>query len=86
MSSDPTDQRAMDRFLEAQATFEAVGGLTQDRRVAQVKEAWLSGQGHANIALRDRCISLGRGSRRPDMADSSLLSMSCTAYRLFELC
>lgn len=33
------DQKALDRLLQAQATFEAVGGMTQDRLVAQVRAA-----------------------------------------------
>lgn len=33
---DPMNQKALDRLLQAQATYEAVGGLTQDRLVAQV--------------------------------------------------
>lgn len=37
MIEEPMNQKALDRFLEAQATYEAVGGLTQDRRVAQVR-------------------------------------------------
>lgn len=37
MIEDPMDQKALDRLLEAQATYEAVGGLTQDRLVAQVQ-------------------------------------------------
>lgn len=36
MIAAPMDQKALDRLLQAQATFEAVGGLTQDRLVAQV--------------------------------------------------
>lgn len=36
MIDSPMDQKALDRFLQAQATYEAVGGLTQDRLVAQV--------------------------------------------------
>lgn len=36
MIEDPMNQKALDRLLEAQATYEAVGGLTQDRLVAQV--------------------------------------------------
>lgn len=36
MIENPMDQKALDRFLQAQATYEAVGGLTQDRLVAQV--------------------------------------------------
>lgn len=41
MIESPMDQKALDRLLQAQATYEAVGGLTQDRLVAQVgiKEA-----------------------------------------------
>ncbi|CAM9132604.1 unnamed protein product [Laminaria digitata] len=34
--ADPMDQKALDRLMQAQATFEAVGGLTQDRLVAQI--------------------------------------------------
>lgn len=34
--AEPTNQKALDKLLQAQATFEAVGGLTQDRVVAQV--------------------------------------------------
>ena len=34
---DPMSQKALDRLLETQATFEAVGGMTQDRLVAQVQ-------------------------------------------------
>lgn len=30
------DQKALDRLMQAQSTFEAVGGMTQDRLVAQV--------------------------------------------------
>lgn len=37
MIEDPMNQKALDRLLEAQATYEAVGGLTQDRLVAQVR-------------------------------------------------
>ncbi|CBJ26283.1 ABC transporter, ATP-binding protein [Ectocarpus siliculosus] len=33
---DPMNQKALDRLLQAQATYEAVGGLTQDRLVAQI--------------------------------------------------
>ena len=36
MVADPMDQKALDRLMQAQATFEAVGGMTQDRLVAQV--------------------------------------------------
>lgn len=36
MVANPTDQKALDQLLQAQATFEAVGGNTQDRTVAQV--------------------------------------------------
>lgn len=36
MVANPTDQKALDQLLQAQATFEAVGGHTQDRTVAQV--------------------------------------------------
>eukprot|EP00903_Cladosiphon_okamuranus_P014012 g13030.t1 len=36
MIENPMDQKALDRFLQAQATYEAVGGLTQDRLVAQI--------------------------------------------------
>lgn len=36
VTADPADQDALDKLLQAQATFEAVGGLTQDRTVAQV--------------------------------------------------
>ncbi|CAN0018833.1 unnamed protein product [Pylaiella littoralis] len=36
MIAAPMDQKALDRLLQAQATFEAVGGLTQDRLVAQI--------------------------------------------------
>lgn len=36
MIENPMEQKALDRFLQAQATYEAVGGLTQDRLVAQV--------------------------------------------------
>ena len=38
MIENPMEQKALDRFLQAQATYEAVGGLTQDRLVAQVYE------------------------------------------------
>lgn len=38
MIESPMDQKALDRFLQAQATYEAVGGLTQDRLVAQVTD------------------------------------------------
>lgn len=37
----PMDQKALDRLLQAQATFEAVGGLTQDRLVAQVRTVFI---------------------------------------------
>ena len=39
--ADPMDQKALDRLMQAQATFEAVGGMTQDRLVAQVR--WREG-------------------------------------------
>ncbi len=39
MIEDPMNQKALDRLLEAQATYEAVGGLTQDRLVAQVQHS-----------------------------------------------
>lgn len=39
IEADPLDQKALDRLMQAQATFEAVGGMTQDRLVAQV--SWL---------------------------------------------
>lgn len=32
------DESAVDRLLKAQTTFEAVGGLTQDKTVARVRE------------------------------------------------
>lgn len=39
MIENPTEQKALDRLLQAQATYEAVGGLTQDRLVAQVSNS-----------------------------------------------
>eukprot|EP00752_Nemacystus_decipiens_P011899 g10551.t1 len=36
MIENPMDQKALDRFLQAQATYDAVGGLTQDKLVAQI--------------------------------------------------
>lgn len=36
MVANPMDQKALDRLMQAQSTFEAVGGMTQDRLVAQV--------------------------------------------------
>lgn len=36
MIESPMDQKALDKFLQAQATYEAVGGLTQDKLVAQI--------------------------------------------------
>lgn len=37
MVQDPLDQNALDSLMQAQSTFEAVGGMTQDRLVAQVE-------------------------------------------------
>lgn len=36
VEANPKDQRALERLLQTQTTFEAVGGLTQDKTVAQV--------------------------------------------------
>lgn len=36
MIESPMDQKMLDRLLQAQSTYEAVGGLTQDKLVAQV--------------------------------------------------
>lgn len=36
IEANPMDQKALDRLMQAQSTFEAVGGMTQDRLVAQV--------------------------------------------------
>lgn len=37
MIASPMDQKALERLMQAQSTFEAVGGMTQDRLVAQVR-------------------------------------------------
>ena len=61
MIDNPMDQKALDRLLQAQATYEAVGGLTQDRLVAQVIYGTLDGiRDAAPIALH-RCRPLAIG-------------------------
>ncbi|CAN0202767.1 unnamed protein product [Ascophyllum nodosum] len=54
---DPMSQKALDRLLETQATFEAVGGMTQDRLVAQI----LGGLGFTNQDQQRLCSTFSGG-------------------------